>query len=622
MSILPTRRTIQEVFNTNYAIDFYQREYRWTASQINALLSDLFFKFDADYKASIDPNENTISRYSWYYLSTIVTNAYQGEKYIVDGQQRLTSLTLILIKLHSLAMQSDLETHLTEWLRGLIYGSGPSGRKYRMGANGRGTAFDRLLTGSSKEIDDDEEPIKLTMRNIESNYSTISSSLDKLLSNEHRLRTFILYFTYRIQLVELEITDPTDVAMVFEVINDRGERLDPYEVLKGELLGQLDRTEIDTTYLDIWNKSVGVLQTVDSKEPDRFLQLLFRSRYARTDADFRDFENEYHRKVFSEKWNERLNLKRNPEGVKQFLVQDLKPYCSAYRRVLRQREKAGSYVYFNSVLNEIDRQFLLILAALLPNDPEMDEKIVLVARLVDRNYSLLQLMGAYNSNTFADSVIYLLPRVRDNTQEGIQQEFDARLLADIYRSKNIQLDDPFQWNLFKNAGYELGARFLRYFFARLEHYVSDHAGLASIHYYDLVRNSGEKYGYHIEHILAVNDENRAIFGYDEEKFFQQRNRLGGLVMLKGRDNSASSNEPYQNKLKTYQHGTLMAQSLIPDFHHKNTGLFDLIRKSGLEFRPIEEFTAEDVEERQLLYFEMAKRIWGDISFPKTARSGA
>ena len=33
--------------------------------------------------------------------------------------------------------------------------------------------------------------------------------------------------------------------MVFEVINDRGIRLRPYEILKGKLLGQIDKTELD-----------------------------------------------------------------------------------------------------------------------------------------------------------------------------------------------------------------------------------------------------------------------------------------------------------------------------------------------------------------------------------------
>ena len=41
--------------------------------------------------------------------------------------------------------------------------------------------------------------------------------------------------------------------MVFEVINDRGERLKPYEILKGKLLGQINKNELDQgDYTGLW----------------------------------------------------------------------------------------------------------------------------------------------------------------------------------------------------------------------------------------------------------------------------------------------------------------------------------------------------------------------------------
>lgn len=615
MSIQPVPRTIDAVFSTNYSIDFYQRDYKWTTDQIVALLSDVFFKFDSDYEPSIDVSTATVSRYSWYYLSTFVTNTYLGEKFVVDGQQRLTSLTLILIKLHSLAVQQNLEDHLIEWIKGMIYGASLDGRQFRMGANGRGIAFNHLLNGLEVPEPEPGEANYLTVRNLITNYATISAYLDKKLADPHRLKTFIYYFTKRIQLVELDISDSNDVAMVFEVINDRGERLAPYEVLKGELLGQLDRSEIDDKYLGIWNESIGALQNEDAREPDRFLQLLFRSRYAQTDADFRDFENDYHRTAFSDKWADRLRLKRNPDGVKRFLLDVILPYFQAYKAVGKQRDRVGSYVYLNSVLNEVDRQNLLILASVKPNDPDLGKKVREVARLVDRNYSLLQLMGAYNSNAFAESFIYLLPRIRDESLENIQKEFDARLLADFQRVKGIQIDDPFQWTQFKNTGYELGARFLRYFFSRVDNYINSQTEIPTVNYYDLVRNNGEKFGYHVEHILADNQDNRKLFEDDEEQFYLQRNRLGGLVLLRGRDNSSSSNEKYAGKLETYQHGTLAAQTLTAAFYHSNPVFSRFVITSGLNFRSLPTFGPMEIEERQQLYFELVKRIWGDSSFP-------
>ena len=51
---------------------------------------------------------------------------------------------------------------------------------------------------------------------------------------------------------------------------------------------------------------------------------------------------------------------------------------------------------------------------------------------------------------------------------------------------------------------------------------------------DLVTKTGAKTGFHVEHILSWNDENKKLFGGDEERFEQERNRLGGILLLKGK----------------------------------------------------------------------------------------
>ena len=58
--------------------------------------------------------------------------------------------------------------------------------------------------------------------------------------------------------------------------------------------------------------------------------------------------------------------------------------------------------------------------------------------------------------------------------------------------------------------------------------------------YYISTKTGYKTGYHIEHILSENDKNRGYFK-DVEEFEDQRNLLGGLLLLKGIDNISSSN---------------------------------------------------------------------------------
>ncbi len=608
MSIQSTSRTIQDLFGTKYYIDFYQRDYKWQQEHVETLLNDVFFRFESDYKPQVDPTAEGVSNYNWYYLSTYVTNQQDGRKFIVDGQQRLTTITLILIKLYHLAKANQNEDH-QDWLKQNIYGASATGRTYWMGTGFREEALATLFSNAERP-----KNLNLTAENIFRNYDFIGDYLDERLTTPHRIATFTLYFMTRVELVELHIDDSRDVAMVFEVINDRGEKLSPYEVFKGELLGQLTKEEVDNTYYDIWVNSINSLQNRDTREPDRFFRLLFRCKHTNSRQEYREFEGDYQRVVFSKKWNPKLKLKRNPNRVKAFLSQDVVWYSRLYSDLLRLSERADNYVYYNVTLNRHDRQHLLVMSAIKPNDPDRDRKLHLVARLFDRHFTLLQLMGSYNTNRFTESIIALNTAIRNASCEEIQAAFDQQLLDDIAQIKGVSITDPFQWSLFRNSGYELGSRFIRYFFARIEHFVGKEAGLTVDSMYNLAQNRGAKHGYHVEHILANNEENRALFD-EEEQFIRERNRLGGLILLKGPDNQSSGNEPYQDKLKTYSHDTRLGATLIPEFYHANTGFADFNKRYRLGFHAIPRFDCDAIEDRHKLYFELAKCIWGDISFP-------
>ena len=69
----------------------------------------------------------------------------------------------------------------------------------------------------------------ITAENMVANYLTISGILDDKLSDQRSFETFVFYFLHRLVLINLSV-EQTDVSMVFEVINDRGVRLRPYEI--------------------------------------------------------------------------------------------------------------------------------------------------------------------------------------------------------------------------------------------------------------------------------------------------------------------------------------------------------------------------------------------------------
>ena len=627
MSLKPETQTIHKLFGQPYLIDFYQREYKWGEAPVRTLVADIFFKFDQYYRPSLDAIPKTVSTWGWYYLNTIVTNQVEGNRYIVDGQQRLTTLTLVLISLHQLAVQHELSEERVELLKGRIYGIGVEGKAYWMGADGRDRVLSALLEhGPDAELEGDESD-SITFRNLKRNYSVIHKELTTRLTTPHRLDAFILYFLTRVELIEILIDDARDVAMVFEVINDRGEPLRPYEVLKGQLLSQLDKAEIEDTYYDIWEGGVGQILRLHSNDParadaevDAFFQTYFRAKHTDTRSEYREFEGDYQRTVLQDKWADTLALKRNPQGVKDFLRNRFAYYAHLYAALAAERDREGSLIYFSATLNDLDRLFLLLLSAIEPQDPDEEEKVRTIARLFDRHFSLLRLTGSYDTNRFTEIIIILNKAIRDRSVGEIIELFDQQLLADIGEAHDIEVRDPFDYRLFANVGYEVGSRFLRYFFARVEHFIAESIHETAKGYYDLVRNNGQVNGHHVEHVLADNEENRRLVvdsegNEDEEAFMRLRNRLGGLVLLKGRDNLSSRNESYQGKMKTYSHGPLIAKTLTPDFYHKNKDFEDFAAREGLSFKPYTAFGIDAVEERHKLYFELAKRIWGDESFP-------
>ena len=94
-------KTIRELLKgARFSIDFYQREYAWEERQVRELIEDLTTKF-LDFYAPHHERAQ-VEKYGHYFLGSIVISHKQQKRFIVDGQQRLTSLTLLLIHLHHL----------------------------------------------------------------------------------------------------------------------------------------------------------------------------------------------------------------------------------------------------------------------------------------------------------------------------------------------------------------------------------------------------------------------------------------------------------------------------------------------------------------------------------------
>ena len=218
MEIQPDKQNIDQTFSTTvYFIDFYQRDYKWDDKPVARLLDDVFYQFDEAFRkhAALEPNrENINARYPWYYLNTYVTNVVAGRVFVVDGQQRLTTLTLILIKLLHLARTFGSKT--APWLERKIAGYSGTEHEFWMNHVRHIHVLEALMEG--KEPEDIDTSTGITAVNMVQNFQVISATLDKRLPTKHALDTFVHYFLFRLVLINLSV-DTQHVPMVFEVFS-------------------------------------------------------------------------------------------------------------------------------------------------------------------------------------------------------------------------------------------------------------------------------------------------------------------------------------------------------------------------------------------------------------------
>ena len=100
-NIQANARKLFELLQNKYIVDYFQREYKWEYKHIEQLLVDLEASFLSNYEEG-DKIQDINSKYNSYYLGPVVICEKGNIRSIVDGQQRLTSITLLLIYLNNL----------------------------------------------------------------------------------------------------------------------------------------------------------------------------------------------------------------------------------------------------------------------------------------------------------------------------------------------------------------------------------------------------------------------------------------------------------------------------------------------------------------------------------------
>ena len=566
-------------------MDYYQREYSWQAKHVTELLDDLSRIFLESYTE--DDILADVRNYNHYFLGSIIISHAERQRYIVDGQQRGTTLTLLLIHLYRSLEDGRLKDQVDQCIYSLSGGT----EGFNLDVPEWHDLMEALYTDTSFDESDQSESIQ----NIVLRYRDV---VDYFEIPDNAIPCFVSWLLENVYLVSIEAFDSRDAYKIFETVNDRGLSLTPTDMLRGYLLSNIDDANRRNRTSEIWRKQVQTLQNIDKEDSTDAIKGWLRSQHADSIQDFDRIGSEFHRWVGDHETA--LGL-CSSDGFTSFIERDFKFYSYWYYR-LRLASKSLipglEYVYYNAQ-NNFTLQYPVLLAPLCVEDTEEEvlNKIRITATYIDilihrRLWNFLEIA----QRSMADPMFWVMQAIRGMDISELRNTLYAQLEKQTLPFANNGL---FHWH----GG---NRRKIFLILARMTDYVAVQSGEAS-RYLEYMRTG--KNSYEIEHIWANHLEYHNDEFVHEFEFEAYRNRIGGLLLLPKSVNASSGDDPYAKKRKVYAGQNLLAKSLTEQAYTNNPGFIRFIEDSGLLFHPHPEFKKADLDARQTLYLRLAEQIW-------------
>jgi uncharacterized protein with ParB-like and HNH nuclease domain len=197
-------QTIRDLLSKKYAIDYYQREYKWQTKQVQELIENLASKFLDDFEPSHERQD--VEKYGHYFLGSIIISKKDTQKFIIDGQQRLTTLSLLLIFLHNLQKNRSDQAKINE----LIFSERFAKKSFNLDVEERNACMESLF--NETHFDETYQPE--SVKNIVARYADIQQYFPEDLS-EDALPYFIDWLTEKVHIVEITADSDEDAYTIF-----------------------------------------------------------------------------------------------------------------------------------------------------------------------------------------------------------------------------------------------------------------------------------------------------------------------------------------------------------------------------------------------------------------------
>ena len=611
-TITPHYRSVQQLLQSrSFSIDEYQREYKWEKSNIDELLTDLQLKFQSCYRAGDDTR--MVSNYDEYFLGSIIVSSRNGRSYLIDGQQRVTSLSLLLICLYRAAKEQSLQVLQT--IAPLIFSDNFGEPKFNLDIAERLPVIEALFKGDSFNPDGKDESIQTMYaryRDIEQN--------DLIADLGDSLPHFAYWLMTRVGLIEIATDNDNYAYAIFETMNDRGKPLSPVDMLKAYLLAPILDEDKRRNANQVWKKNVLELITWrgehEAERDAACIKAWFRAQYAEsirdrkagsTDKDWELIGSTFHRWVR----DNHLRLKVGGDNENLALITDKFPFFSkAYRIVLDAslNYTPGLEAVFYNAHNEFTWQSTVLLAPLVITD---DDEVVRRKMAITATYLDIWLMRqtvnyirvGYSSTSYA---MYLL--CNEIRGKSLSE------LVSILTNKLTQSDITFEGSVSKGRtginGLSLNQfsrRYIYHLLARITSFIEVGSGKPDL--FDKYVDRTGPNPCDIEHIWANDFHQYRTECASQQEFDEFRNRVGGLLLLPADVNRSYQDKSFKDKSPHYAKQNLYAASLTGSTYEHQPQFDNFRTTRDLPFKSYEKFGKTEQMERTELIKKIANQIW-------------
>lgn len=257
----PDNKTIEQIFGDTeafYHMPIYQRPYAWDKERVEQLWYDILEAYKNNLQdKEIDKN---------YFLGSVVVVDKGKYQDVVDGQQRLTTLTILFCTLRDMKVFNEEDDEYY-----LIQESIAKRHKKRLTltthSNNQALFEETIINGI--DFNKSKKDLKEN-RFLQTAYyfKNLILKAQDINSEDYieDFKDFINYIFNKTTMIKVVCYDENFAIKLFSVLNDRGLDLTPADIIKAYLMEPLVNDEVKlNSFIEVWKQIESILNYTDEK---------------------------------------------------------------------------------------------------------------------------------------------------------------------------------------------------------------------------------------------------------------------------------------------------------------------------------------------------------------------